>query len=252
MRPMAGPVERKADRVASDLMRRIVAGELPVGSLLPKEPELASEYGVNRSVIRESIKQLEVHRLVRPIKRRGTVVLDPLRSPSPDVVRAMLFPEPGVIDQTAFAELLEIRTRLDVEMTGLAAERRTATDLAAMDRCLGDLTAALGQPERYAEAMEQLTLAIAEATHNRIYQMLVHWHERVRVDLPQLQMVIRMANEPHLQGVAALIELIRKRKANEARRMVAKVHAWATPRMLAAAALKSGASLPAVAEGALP
>ncbi len=249
---MAGPVERKADRVASDLMRRIVAGEQPVGSLLPKEPELAQEYGVNRSVIREAIKQLEVHRLVRPIKRRGTEVLDPLRSPSPDVVRAMLFPEPGVIDQAAFAELLEIRTRLDIVMTGLAAERRTATDLAAMDRCLVELTAALGQPERYGSAMEQLTTAIAQATHNRIYQMLVHWHERIQVDLPQLQMVVRLANEPHLQGVRALVELIRKHKADEARRRVAKVHAWATPRMLAAAALSSGASLPDVAEGTLP
>jgi len=233
-------------------MRRIVGGELPVGSLLPKEPELADEYGVNRSVIRESIKQLEVHRLVRPIKRRGTEVLDPLRSPSPDVVRAMLFSEPGVIDQRAFAELLEIRARLDVEMTGLAAERRTTRDLAAMEDCLVELTAALGQPERYAAGMERLTVAIAEATHNRIYQMLVHWHERVRVDLPQLQMVIRMANEPHLQGVRSLVDLIREHRADAARDAVASVHAWATPRMLAAAALSSGASLPEVKQGAGP
>jgi len=249
---MAGPVERKADRVAADLMRRIVAGELRAGSLLPKESELAEAFGVNRSVVREAVKQLEVHRLVRPIKRRGTEVLDPLRSPSPDVVRAMLFAEPGVIDQSALSDLLEIRTRLDVEMTGLAAERRTEVDLAVMDACLVELAGALGQPERYAGIMERLTLAIAEATHNRIYQMLVHWHEHVRLDLPQLQMVIRMANEPHLQGVRAMVDLIREGRAEAARELVASVHAWATPRMLAAAALSSGAALPDLTEGAEP
>ena len=33
--------KRKADQVADDLLRRIVAGELTVGSLLPRENELA-------------------------------------------------------------------------------------------------------------------------------------------------------------------------------------------------------------------
>lgn len=88
----ARPADRKADRVAQDLLRRIVAGEVEVGSLLPKEAELAEAHGVNRSVIREAIKLLEVHRLVRPIRRRGTEVLDPMASMSPEVLRAMLVP----------------------------------------------------------------------------------------------------------------------------------------------------------------
>ena len=135
-----------------------------------------------------------------------------------------------------------------VRVIGPVALRRAPSIV----RYARELTAALGQPERYAAAMERLTMAIAQATHNRIYQMLVHWHERIRVDLPQLQMVVRMANEPHLQGVRGLVELVRQQKADEARRAVASVHAWATPRMLAAAALSSGASLPDVAEGDRP
>jgi len=239
---------RKADRVAADLMRRIVAGELPTGSLLPKEAELGKSYGVNRSVVREAIKQLEVHRLVRPIKRRGTEVLDPLRSPSPDVVHAMLFPEPGVTDARALRELLEIRARLDIEMTGLAAERHTLEDMVRVDRCVERLAGCLGEPERYACAMDDLAQALAAATHNRIYQMLVHWHERVRVDLPELQMVVRLANAPHLQGVRFMVELVRQGEANEVRSFVAAVHEWATPRILAAAALVRGGSIETVME----
>ena len=64
----AARTPRKADRVADDLLRRIVAGEHTVGSILPREAELAEEYEVNRSVVREAIKLLEVHRLVRPVR----------------------------------------------------------------------------------------------------------------------------------------------------------------------------------------
>src|SRR5688572_11597010 len=98
MSPVASPgsarrreaAPRKADRVSRDLLGRIVSGDLPVGSILPKEDELAEHYQVNRSVIREAIKLLEVHRLVRPVRRRGTEVLSPLSSMSPEVLRALL------------------------------------------------------------------------------------------------------------------------------------------------------------------
>ncbi len=229
-------------------MARIVAGKFDVGALLPTEQQLATEYGVNRSVVREAIKQLEVHQLVRPVKRRGTEVLDPLRSPSPDVLRAMLVPSSGVIDQQALAELLEIRARLDVELTCLAAERRTEADLAAMDQCLDELAKSVGDPERYGEAMEELLVVMARATRNRIYLMLVHWHNRVRADLPALQLMHRLANEPHLQGIRFLIELIRNREVEQARAFVTAVHEWLIPRTLASAALSSGAPLDAIME----
>ena len=74
---------RKADVVARDLLDRIVHGDPAPGAILPKEAEIAGEFGVNRSVVREAIKLLEVHRLVRPVRRRGTVVLDPFASTAP-------------------------------------------------------------------------------------------------------------------------------------------------------------------------
>ncbi len=233
-------VARKADRVADDLLRRIVRGELAAGGLLPKEAELAEQYEVNRSVVREAIKQLEVHELVRPVKRRGTEVLDPLRSPSPEVLRAMLTPRPGVVDPEVLAELLDVRAQLDVEMTGLAAERREDKHLVEMAACLGELSATLGQPEAYSAAMHEFALCNARATHNRIYSMLVHWHRRVSVDVPVLQMMTRMANEGHLDGVRMLVELIRTRQVDPARALVKAVHDWAMPRILAMAGLASG------------
>lgn len=237
---------RKADRVAEALLRRIASGALAPGTVLPREAELASAFEVNRSVVREAIKQLEAHRLVQPVKRRGTVVLDPLDSPSPDVLRAMLEPRPGAIDRAVLADLLEMRATLDEEMTALAAARRDEDDLAALDAIVARLEAALGDPRRYAAAMDDFTLALARATKNRLYQILVRWHHRVRGDVPPLGLVIQLANEPHLSGVRFLLELVREGRAEDARAFVAAVHAWSTPRSLAAAALASGAPLDAL------
>lgn len=231
---------RKADRVASDLVRRIVGGQLEVGELLPKESELADDYGVNRSVVREAVKQLEVHRLVRPIRRKGTEVLDPLCSPSADVLWAMLEPRPGQIDRDVFADLLEVRAVLDAEMSAQAAERRSEEDLAAMDAILVRMRDALGDPDRYAALVDDLNLAVARASHNRIYQMLVHWHRRLRGEHDPLQAFVRLANEPHLSGVTFFVELIRQGDAEQVRAFVQGVHQWLGPRLMMAAALQSG------------
>jgi DNA-binding FadR family transcriptional regulator len=244
-------LERKADRVADDLLHRIVTGELPVGALLPKEDALAAHYDVNRSVIREAVKLLEVHRLVHPVRRRGTEVLDPMMSLSPEVLRAMLSPRSGEVDREFLADFLELRAALDVQLTMLAAERRTDEDLAALDAALAKLGAALSDRARYDREALAFPRVVARATHNRIFAMLVWWHQSVALELAHIFGVVRPANEAHFQGCTLLVELIRKQEIEQVRTLVTAFHAWATPRMLAAAALSSGAPLSDVMEGSL-
>lgn len=245
----AKPTDRKADRVAQDLLRRIVSGALEVGSVLPKEAELAETYGVNRSVIREAIKLLEVHRLVRPVRRRGTEVLDPMASMSPEVLRAMLAPSPGRVDRDVLADFLEVRAALDIQMSMLAAERRTDSDLARIDAALERVRGALHDRPRYDRLSASLSREIARAAHNRIFEMMVWWHQTVATDLADIFRVVRPANEPHLQGLTLLVDLIRRREVEQVRALVTAFHEWATPRMLAAAALSTSEPLTEVMEG---
>lgn len=242
-------MDRKADRVANDLLRRIVSGELEVGSLLPKEAELAARYEVNRSVVREAIKLLEVHQLVRPVRRRGTEVLDPMASMSAEVLRAMLAPSPGRVDRAVLADFLEVRAVLDVQMSMQAAARRTDEDLARLDAALDRLRAALHDRPRYDRAAAALTRELAKAAHNRIFEMMVVWHQAVAADLADVFRVVRPANEPHLEGLVLLVDLIRRREVEEVRALVTAFHEWATPRLLAAAALATGEPLSHVMEG---
>jgi DNA-binding FadR family transcriptional regulator len=238
--------DRKADRVADDLLRRIVAGELHVGDVLPKEDALAAHYDVNRSVIREAIKLLEVHRLVRPVRRRGTEVLDPMASMSPEVLLAMLSPSAGRVDRAVLADFLEVRAVLDEEMSALAAERRTDEDLARLDEALAELRRSTHDRARYERANLAFDQAIARASHNRIYEMLVWWHQTIAGELGPLFRVVRPALEPHLEGLAELVERIRQQRADEVRARVVAFHEWATPRLLAAAALSAGEPLASV------
>lgn len=223
-------------------MARVVSGELSPGDLLPKENELAERYAVNRSVVREAVKLLEVHKLVRPVRRRGTEVLDPMRSLSPEVLRAMLSPGAGRIDRRMLEGLLEVRAALDVEMSGLAAQRRTDADLAAMRACIERARGARNDP-RYPSLAQELPLLVARATHNPVYEMLAHWNQVVMSDLGELFAMARPTTDAHFQGIELLVDLVMRREVDAVRSLVRAFHVWATPRVLAAAALKSGEPL---------
>lgn len=248
--PSAAPpvATRKADRVARDVLARIVSGELAPGSVLPREDELAAEYAVNRGVVREAVKLLEVHRLVRPVRRRGTVVLDPLGSMSPEVLVAMLAPRPGRVDRRVLGGFLEVRAILDAEMAQLAADRRTTAEIRAMRACLRQIEDELSNPQLHRERVFELTRLFARATKNPLFEMLAAYNARVATELDAAFSVTRAPSREHLAGLTILVDLIEKKDAAGARRLVEEFHAWARPRILAAAALASGEPLPRVAK----
>ncbi len=234
---------RKSDHVADDLLRQIARGELPPGSVLPTEAELALQYGVNRSVVREANNRLEVHGLVKPVKRKGTVVLDPAGSLSPAVLRAMLVDAEGRIDLAVLADFVEIRAELDVMMYGLAATRRTDADLAALDAELAHMATLTEDPVAYGHAVTALALAVAKAAHNRLLATLARWHGAVYQELEPLLRPSRQQTGPHLQGCRMLVEAIRAKEPHIARTLVRGFHEWVRSVLLAS---------PTAAQGDMP
>ena len=237
------PVTTKADSVSADILRKIVRGDLAEGALLPKAEDLAEDYGVNRSVVREAIKSLEVQNLVQPRKRRGTEVLDPATSFSAAVMSAMLLPEgeaDGHVDLDVLKDFLEIRAVLDTQMAMLAAVNRTAEDIVDLEAGLEVARAALDDPQSYSDAITRLSLTVASATGNRIFPMLVHWHGRVQGDLEELLLVVRRPGPAHLQGIEILVGLIIAQNTQAITSLLAQFHAWAIPQLLDAAARRNG------------
>lgn len=65
------------EEIAADLRQRIESGEFPVGSTIPGGyAELRKHYATNQSVMTDAVSLLEMDGRIRPVRKRGLVVLD--------------------------------------------------------------------------------------------------------------------------------------------------------------------------------
>ncbi len=79
---------RVADLLADTLRARILRGELPDGSLLPKQSDLLEEFGVSKLAAREALRILETEGLITV--RRGNTGGSVVHAPKRDSVAYML------------------------------------------------------------------------------------------------------------------------------------------------------------------
>ena len=82
IRSIADAETTKADEIGAALERAILFGELPPGTMLRQE-QLAEQYGVSRTPLREALRRLDALGLVVFRPNRGVLV----RSPSRDELR---------------------------------------------------------------------------------------------------------------------------------------------------------------------
>lgn len=225
---------RKSDTIASALLSRIVRGEHLVGSILPNETELSEEFAANRSAVREAVKRLEVHGLLRPIRKKGTVVCDPFRSLSAEVLRAMVCPRPGGLDAPMLRNLLEIRALIDVAMCGFAAERRSDAQLAKLQSLLAEVEAAGYSPRAFSDTIAAMGQVIARASQNRIFEMLLHWQDYICRDFEDVLMLSRVPTPARRIGLRRLVLAIEARDAETARALMSEHHRLASAAILQA------------------
>ena len=70
------------DDIAAKIRARIMSGEIPIGAQL-RQAELANDFGVSRTPVREALRQLQTGGLIDVVPNRGAVV----RVPAPWEVR---------------------------------------------------------------------------------------------------------------------------------------------------------------------
>jgi DNA-binding FadR family transcriptional regulator len=155
------------------LIADIVSGTLARGAQLPRETDLAGQFGVSRGVARECVRGLEERGLVAVKHGRGATVNPPERWDvfDPDILSALLDAEQGA---RILSEYLECRRILEIEAVGLAAERATEVDLCALSeafaRMLAGAERARTNPaaeDLYHEADIAFHRAVIAATGNR-------------------------------------------------------------------------------------
>lgn len=165
--PAPGASGSLTDALFHKLETRILSGEIPPGTQLPTQKELAETEGVSRTVVREAVSRLAAQGLIRSRQGSGVFVADTARYQAFQVTRDELAELSDVI------KLLEMRLAVETEMAALAAARRTTADIGAIRDALRRMDDVTDDPEAAARADSAFHLAIAKATQNDYYVRLV-------------------------------------------------------------------------------
>lgn len=161
--------ERLYEQIVSQIEQRIVAGDLKVGDQLPSEKELAEQFAVSRTAVREAIKALREKRLVEIRPGRGTFITND----APEAMRHSLGLLMKFGSANGIAHLVEVREILEPEIAALAARRVTDEQIGAMREAIAVMDTALDNAEVFVEADLDFHLAMAEATQNPIIPSLM-------------------------------------------------------------------------------
>jgi GntR family transcriptional regulator, transcriptional repressor for pyruvate dehydrogenase complex len=195
VRPFRPPLRRRVhEDVAGQLRDAILDGRFRAGQKLPPERELAEEFRVNRTSIREALKVLEGLGLVTVRQGDGATV-QPLIDASLDILPLMIF-HGGRIDTALLVELAEVVSPLLFEMARLAIERRRPAQLLALRR-LRDLIAdeTREREARHASARD-LVVLLSDMTGNRVWQMLARRLRALLASEPLRETRHRLRRDP--------------------------------------------------------
>jgi DNA-binding transcriptional regulator YhcF (GntR family) len=66
---------RAFERVASELLARIASGRYPLGMSLPRQRELAEEFGVSRDTVQRALSELKAQGWIKSLQGSGSTVI---------------------------------------------------------------------------------------------------------------------------------------------------------------------------------
>jgi len=161
--------ERFFEKVAGTIQREILLGNLQPGEKLPNETELAKQFNVGRSAVREALKVLELTGLLY-VKRGyngGTFV----RPPDPD--DSFATPAHMSLANTGWKQLMEARRLIEVKTAELAATRAEEEEILSLGYDLRRMRTVAGTPARFIDYDVDFHLRIAEAAKNEVFLVVV-------------------------------------------------------------------------------
>lgn len=160
------------EQVAVQIEKRILEGELRSGDRLPTERELAEQFQVSRTAVREAMKILAQKGLVDMRPGRGTIIIDGSHEAMQDSIGLVMKLRLGEVGGSD--NLVEVREILETEIAALAAARATEKEIAAMRQAVQAMDESLNKADGYIAADNQFHEALAQATQNTLILILVN------------------------------------------------------------------------------
>jgi len=160
---------RLYEQIVAQIEERILNGELRPGDKLPAERELAEQFGVSRTAIREAMKALARSGLVVIQPGRGTFVTDSTST----VMRHSIDMLVRIGNETGIRDLIEVREILEPEIAALAAVRAGSEDIQSMEEAVKAMDQAMDDPNMFVEADLDFHLALAQGSNNALIPVLI-------------------------------------------------------------------------------
>ncbi len=151
-------------QIASLIEQRIVERSLRTGDALPSETDLARQFGVNRSTVREAIRQLEIQGLLGRGGggKRLRVTRPEHQHISGGVSRAL------ALHDVTFPELWEAMMAIEPAAAQYAASRRTASQLQALVQACAHFERDAEDTGAAVAAVVEFFTAVAVASGNQV------------------------------------------------------------------------------------
>ena len=155
----AAQSRRLESQVYERLLGQIRSGHYVLGAKLPAEKDLSAEHGVSRPVIRAALARLREDGLIVSRQGAGSFI-----SGGGDHTGAGYAPLQSIDDIAAY---IGFRKMLEVESAGLAAQKVTPEEVAALEAMLEDMEASVREGTSTIDMDARFHVRIAELSDNR-------------------------------------------------------------------------------------
>ena len=212
-------IEPAYRKVAAALVERITDRSLAAGDRLPSETELARQFGVNRSTVREAMRELESAGLLG--RQRGSRLMVVTR-PSHHLIAGGVSRALALHD-IRFVDVWESLTILEPPIAQAAAQRRSDADLQRLEAAAEHFKQGNRDSATAVEHTVDFFRQLGEATHNPA--LMLAQEPLIQLLAPSLRAMIDRV--PQARGrianaQARLVAAIRTRDAQEAANWMAK------------------------------
>jgi len=162
---------RLSEKIVADVKQRIFTGTYKKGQRLPAELELAKEHEVSRSVIRESLRNLESLGLVTIKKgpKGGIFISESYHKPISDSLQ-------GLVDagQVTEENIFDIRLLLETYATAQAALNADDKEIARLRSLLDPPREKLNNAQWLQANRSRFHLGLARAAKNPVLEVLMN------------------------------------------------------------------------------
>jgi GntR family transcriptional repressor for pyruvate dehydrogenase complex len=208
-------------QVARQMLDLIESRQLEVGSRLPSLEELAEYLGVSRTSVREAMKLLDAWHVITIKHGVGTFVAGLARD-------ALLIPFRVCAQrgERAMYHMHQLRQALEPYVAETAARNAKPEHIQKMEQALARMKETLDSPDEYMPADIAFHSALAEATGNELFLLIIYpiislLHDPKYLDIQYPGGIQR--GQPHHQSVFEHVKAGRAEEARQAMRTLLDV-----------------------------